>query len=85
MSLPKMAAYLWVLVCLGMHFSFAATAKFDIQPTLANNSFIIPFSVSSSFGGFILEHQLDILHLDYPTDKYLIHTYQRKNITALTW
>ena len=82
--LPKIAAGLWVLACLGMHYCFAATAKLDIQPKIANNSFVIPFYVSTSFGGFILEHQLDVLHLNYPTDKYLIHSYQRKNITALS-
>ena len=75
---------LWVIVYLLPYFSFAATATFDIQPSFATNSFIIPIHFSTSLGSLTLEHQSDIIHLDYPTDKYLIHSYQRKQITALS-
>ena len=84
MRLPRIAVTLWFAVNLFPQLSLAATIEFDAQPVIASNSFSIPFHISTSFGNFSLEHQMDIFHTDYPSDKYWIHSYQRKNITALT-
>jgi hypothetical protein len=84
MRLPRTAVDLLVRLILVTQIAFAATASFDLQPSFATNSFIIPFHFSTSFGSLALEHQFDLMHIDFPTDKYLIHSYQRRNITALT-
>jgi hypothetical protein len=84
MKFPRTVFALWVRVYLVTQFGFASTSNFDIQPSFATNSFIIPFQISTSLGSLVLEHQSNLIHIDYPTDKYLIHSYQRKNITALT-
>ena len=84
MRLAKTPIALWLVVYLATRLSFAATANFDVQPSFATNSFFIPLHFLASMGNLRLEHQSDIIHLDYPDDTYLIHSYQRKNITALS-
>ena len=83
-KIPRILLAFWVTVQLFTPTSFAESLQVRAQPSLSVGSFYIPLHFSSSIGGLSFEHQLDILQTQFPSDKYLIHSYQRKKITALS-
>jgi hypothetical protein len=82
--LPRTPVALWVMVLILAPLGFGQTLHFETLPSISTNSIYIPFHSSTSRENFTLEYQLDVVHLEYPVHKYLIHSYQRKNITALS-
>jgi hypothetical protein len=75
---------LWLMVLILAPLSFGQILHLKTLPSIATSSIYIPFHFTISQENFSLEYQLDLVHLEYPVDKYLIHSYQRKNITALS-
>jgi hypothetical protein len=84
MRLPRTPVARLVIVLILVPLGFGQTLHFETLPSISTNSIYIPFHVTTSQENFTLEYQLDLVHLEYPVDKYLIHSYQRKNITALS-
>ena len=84
MRLPRAPAILYVMVLMAAPLGYGQTLHLETLPSISTNSIYIPFHFTSSRENITLEHQLALVHLDYPIEKYLIHSYQRKNITAIS-
>lgn len=82
--LLKIPITIGVLIYLTGTLSFGQTLHLKTWPSISINSFFVPLCFSTSHENFTLESKIDIIQVDYPVEKYLIHSYQRKNITALS-
>lgn len=52
--------------------------------SVATKSFSIPFDFVTSNQNFNLENRFIIFSRNYPTDSYMIHSYDRKDVTLVT-
>jgi hypothetical protein len=84
LKLPRILCAFWGAILLFGLTSFAETLQITAQASFSSSSFFIPLNFAARIGDLSFEHQLDLQHVQFPADRHLIHTYQRKNITMLS-
>jgi hypothetical protein len=84
MRLSKTPVAFGVLLHLVITFGIGQTLDLEMSPSISTHSIYIPVHLTTDRENISLEYQLDLVNLEYPVDKYLIHSYQRENITALS-